>query len=120
MIVHRRVFQYLNYKNISVWRDVINAPYQLKKDYNSRLIWAQLDIMNGGRIEKILELILYYRYKTSLLKPSTKVLNVAEKVSIRTDKRGFLSLQFMINADETQPSFVEYLCAPDEEVTDDV
>lgn len=65
-------------------------------------------------------ILFFFRYKTSLLKHSTKVLQSAQKVSIRTDKRGFLSLQFMINADNTQPSFVEYLCAPDEEIADDL
>lgn len=63
--------------------------------------------------------LLFARYKTSLLKHSIKVLQTAQKVSIRTDKRGFLSLQFMISADNTQPSFVEYLCAPDEELADE-
>ena len=64
-------------------------------------------------------LFLFAWYKTSLLKHSIKVLQTAQKVSIRTDKRGFLSLQFMISADNTQPSFVEYLCAPDEELADE-
>ncbi|XP_033123281.1 cell cycle checkpoint protein RAD1-like isoform X3 [Anneissia japonica] len=55
------------------------------------------------------------RYKLSLLKPSVKALMVSCKVSIRTDHRGFLSLQYMIRNEDGQISFVEYYCAPDEE-----
>lgn len=54
------------------------------------------------------------RYKISLLKPSTKALVLSCKVSIRTDNRGFLSLQYMIRNDDGQICFVEYYCCPDE------
>lgn len=44
-----------------------------------------------------------------LLKPSTKALSQASKVCIRTDARGFLSLQYMIRLEDGQICFVEYL-----------
>ncbi|RXM30402.1 Cell cycle checkpoint protein RAD1 [Acipenser ruthenus] len=56
------------------------------------------------------------RYKMSLLKPSTKALSLSCKVSIRTDSRGFLSLQYMVRNDDGQICFIEYFCCPDEEV----
>uniref|UniRef100_A0A8C5LU81 Cell cycle checkpoint protein RAD1 n=1 Tax=Leptobrachium leishanense TaxID=445787 RepID=A0A8C5LU81_9ANUR len=56
------------------------------------------------------------RYKISLLKPSTKALTLSCKVSIRTDNRGFLSLQYMIRNEDGQICFVEYYCCPDEDV----
>nr|XP_037855496.1 cell cycle checkpoint protein RAD1-like [Chlorocebus sabaeus] len=56
------------------------------------------------------------RYKISLLKPSTKALVLSCKVSIRTDNRDFLSLQYMIRNEDGQICFVEYYCCPDEEV----
>ncbi|XP_074635306.1 cell cycle checkpoint protein RAD1-like isoform X1 [Acropora palmata] len=59
------------------------------------------------------------RYKISLLKPSTKALQLSSKISIRMDNRGFLSLQYMIINEDGQVCFVEYLCAPDEEVDED-
>uniref|UniRef100_A0A8D2KQQ0 Cell cycle checkpoint protein RAD1 n=1 Tax=Varanus komodoensis TaxID=61221 RepID=A0A8D2KQQ0_VARKO len=57
------------------------------------------------------------RYKISLLKPSTKALALSCKVSIRTDNRGFLSLQYMIRNEDGQICFVEYYCSPDEDIT---
>ncbi|XP_002736203.1 cell cycle checkpoint protein RAD1-like [Saccoglossus kowalevskii] len=56
------------------------------------------------------------RYKLSLLKPSVKALTLSNKISIRTDCRGFLSLQYMIRNDDGQICFVEYYCSPDEEL----
>ncbi|XP_072451832.1 cell cycle checkpoint protein RAD1-like isoform X1 [Chiloscyllium punctatum] len=56
------------------------------------------------------------RYKISLLKPSIKALALSCKVSLRTDNRGFLSLQYMIRNEDGQICFVEYYCCPDEEV----
>ncbi|KAM5264532.1 cell cycle checkpoint protein RAD1 [Ctenodactylus gundi] len=56
------------------------------------------------------------RYKISLLKPSTKALILSCKVSIRTDNRGFLSLQYMIRNEDGQVCFVDYYCCPDEEI----
>lgn len=52
----------------------------------------------------------------SLLKPSTKALALSCKVSVRTDSRGFLSLQYLVRNDDGQICFVEYYCCPDEEV----
>ncbi|XP_053159733.1 cell cycle checkpoint protein RAD1 isoform X1 [Hemicordylus capensis] len=58
------------------------------------------------------------RYKISLLKPSVKALALSCKVSIRTDNRGFLSLQYMIRNEDGQICFVEYYCCPDEDITE--
>uniref|UniRef100_A0A672YYI8 RAD1 homolog (S. pombe) n=1 Tax=Sphaeramia orbicularis TaxID=375764 RepID=A0A672YYI8_9TELE len=59
------------------------------------------------------------RYKMSLLKPSTKALALSCKVSVRTDIRGFLSLQYLVRNDDGQICFVEYYCCPDEEVEEE-
>ncbi|CAL1538335.1 unnamed protein product [Lymnaea stagnalis] len=59
------------------------------------------------------------RYKISLLKPTVKALTLSTRISIRTDSRGFLSLQYMLRIEENQICFVEYFCAPDEEVSED-
>lgn len=59
------------------------------------------------------------RYKISLLKPSVKALSLSTRVSIRTDNRGFLSLQYMIKNEDGQVCFVEFYCAPDEDVDED-
>ncbi|CAB1352045.1 unnamed protein product [Coregonus sp. 'balchen'] len=61
----------------------------------------------------------YFRYKMSLLKPSTKALALSCKVSVRTDGRGFLSLQYLVRNDDGQICFVEYYCCPDEEVEEE-
>ncbi|XP_061119559.1 cell cycle checkpoint protein RAD1 isoform X2 [Conger conger] len=59
------------------------------------------------------------RFKMSLLKPSTKALALSCKVSVRTDNRGFLSLQYLVRNDDGQICFVEYYCCPDEEVEEE-
>lgn len=59
------------------------------------------------------------RYKTSLMKPSTKSLVLSSKVSIRMDDKGFLSLQYMILNEDGQICFVEYLCSPNEDEEDE-
>lgn len=56
------------------------------------------------------------RYKISLLKPTVKALSLSTRVSIRTDNRGFLSLQYMIKNEDGQVCFVEFYCAPDEDI----
>nr|AFO65077.1 Rad1 variant C [Oncorhynchus mykiss] len=56
---------------------------------------------------------------TVLLKPSTKALALSCKVSVRTDSRGFLSLQYLVRNDDGQICFVEYYCCPDEEVEEE-
>ncbi|ESO05208.1 hypothetical protein HELRODRAFT_156866 [Helobdella robusta] len=55
------------------------------------------------------------RYKMSLIRPFSKALLVSTRTSLRTDDKGFLSMQFMIKLDDTQTSFAEYFCAPDVE-----
>ena len=56
------------------------------------------------------------RYRLQLLKPSEKAVNLASKVCIRIDHRGFLSLQYMIKNETGHTCFVEYYCCPDEEI----
>ncbi len=53
-------------------------------------------------------LFLTDRYKISLLKPSVKALMLSSRVSIRTDRRGFLSMQYMIKTEDGQVCFVEH------------
>lgn len=48
------------------------------------------------------------RYKLSLLRPSIKPLSASQKVSVRTDERGFLCLQFMIKTEDNHICFVEF------------
>lgn len=57
------------------------------------------------------------KYKMSLIKSSLKALNVSSRVSIRTDIRGLLCMQYMIITDG-QNCFVEFLCLPNEDVED--
>lgn len=58
------------------------------------------------------------RYKLQLLKQCNKSLAVSQKVSIRTDERGFLCLQFMIKTEDNHICFVEFFCCPEEEGSD--
>eukprot|EP01134_Creolimax_fragrantissima_P005513 CFRG5513T1 len=55
------------------------------------------------------------RYLLSSMRHSLKALSVSTKVSIRMNTRGFLSMQFMIEHEMGQQSFVEYMLVPDEE-----
>ncbi|KAJ7335064.1 hypothetical protein JRQ81_013005 [Phrynocephalus forsythii] len=59
------------------------------------------------------------RYKIALIKPSVKALALSCKVSVRTDNRGFLSLQYMIRNEDGQICFVEFYCCPDEDIADE-
>lgn len=43
-----------------------------------------------------------------LLRPSSKALGLSTRISMRTDARGFLSLQYMIRNEDGQICFVEY------------
>lgn len=54
------------------------------------------------------------RYLLSLLKPSVRAINLASKVCVRVDKRGFLSFQYMIKNENSHNCFVEYYCCPEE------
>lgn len=55
------------------------------------------------------------RYKMALLKPSIKALMLSSRISMRTDSRGFLSLQYMVKAEDNHTCFIEYFCCPDED-----
>uniref|UniRef100_T1JFA1 Cell cycle checkpoint protein RAD1 n=1 Tax=Strigamia maritima TaxID=126957 RepID=T1JFA1_STRMM len=52
------------------------------------------------------------KYKTSLLKPSLKPLLISQKVSIRTDERDILCLQYLVKMEDGQITFIEYYCSP--------
>eukprot|EP00124_Ichthyophonus_hoferi_P004589 Ihof_evm1s525 gene=Ihof_evmTU1s525 len=49
------------------------------------------------------------RYRLALVRQSVKALTLSAKVSMRMNARGFLSMQFMIESDDGQVSFVEYV-----------
>ncbi|KAK8730051.1 hypothetical protein OTU49_008439 [Cherax quadricarinatus] len=56
-----------------------------------------------------------HQYKLALLRPLSKALMAAYKVSVRMDDRGFLCLQFMIKTEDNHVCFVEFFCCPEEE-----
>jgi len=57
--------------------------------------------------------MFFFRYKISLLKTSVRALMVSNRTSIRTDTRGFLSMQYMIKLDDGQVCFAEYFVSFD-------
>lgn len=57
-----------------------------------------------------------HEYGWNLLWPTLKAVNLANKVCIRIDHRGFLSLQCMIKNECGRVCFVEYYCCPNENV----
>ncbi|XP_064079279.1 cell cycle checkpoint protein RAD1-like [Macrobrachium nipponense] len=58
------------------------------------------------------------KYKLNLLKHCNKALAASQKVSVRTDDRGFLCFQFMIKTEDSHICFVEFFCCPEEEDDD--
>nr|ACO11061.1 Cell cycle checkpoint protein RAD1 [Caligus rogercresseyi] len=58
------------------------------------------------------------RYRHSLLKHAFKPIGMSEKVSIRIDKRSFICFQYMVKV-ESETSFLEFYCAPEEDDEDD-
>ncbi|KAL5972062.1 Cell cycle checkpoint protein RAD1, partial [Taenia solium] len=61
------------------------------------------------------------RYRLSLLRPSTnRALALSTRISLRMNGRGFLSLQYMIQAgNDSTSSFVEFFCVPDVDEPDE-
>ena len=57
------------------------------------------------------------RYRLAMIKHGIKHLGLSAKVSVRTDDREFLCLQFMVRTD-SGPAFIEYYCAPEEDSPD--
>lgn len=51
-------------------------------------------------------------YKFSMIRAAAKAMSVAEKVSIRTDVQGVLSLQFMVQLDSGHVTFVDFKLVP--------
>ncbi|RVE65903.1 hypothetical protein OJAV_G00121390 [Oryzias javanicus] len=94
------------YFRLSTFGNSGNAHYDYSKDS---------DMMEMFRCTKMQT----NRYKVSLLKPSTKALALSCKVSVRTDNRGFLSLQYLIRNDDGQHCYVDFYCCPDEEGEED-
>ena len=107
------------YYTLNSSRFTYTAPgfWMVKHQLVSNVIWP--DILGGS--SKIIIVwftivsvcvcvcVCVCSYQLTLLKPSTKALGQASKVCIRTDARGFLSLQYMIRLEEGQICFVEYL-----------
>uniref|UniRef100_A0AAX7SFJ3 RAD1 homolog (S. pombe) n=1 Tax=Astatotilapia calliptera TaxID=8154 RepID=A0AAX7SFJ3_ASTCA len=91
------------YFRLSTFGNAGNAHYDYSKDSDMMELFKCTETQTN-------------RYKMSLLKPSTKALALSCKVSVRTDNRGFLSLQYLVRNDDGQICFVEYYCCPDEEV----
>ncbi|XP_026853450.2 cell cycle checkpoint protein RAD1 isoform X3 [Electrophorus electricus] len=94
------------YFRLSTFGNSGNAHYDYPKDSD------MMELFQCTKTQK-------NRYKMSLLKPSTKALGLSCKVSVRTDSRGFLSLQYLVRNDDGQICFVEYYCCPDEEVDEE-
>ncbi|XP_040577091.1 cell cycle checkpoint protein RAD1 [Lepeophtheirus salmonis] len=57
------------------------------------------------------------RYRHSLLKHAFKPIGMSEKVSIRIDERCFICFQFIVKV-ESEVSFLEFYCAPEEDEDD--
>ncbi|KHJ49027.1 hypothetical protein D918_00145 [Trichuris suis] len=53
------------------------------------------------------------KFRISLLKPAVKALQLASKVSLRLNKRGFVAMQFMVSF-SGESCFIEFFCAPEE------
>ncbi|XP_052432449.1 cell cycle checkpoint protein RAD1 [Carassius gibelio] len=94
------------YFRLSTFGNSGNAHYDYPKDSDMMELFQCTKIQTN-------------RFKMSLLKPSTKALALSCKVSVRTDSRGFLSLQYLVRNDDGQICFVEYYCCPDEEVEEE-
>ncbi len=65
-----------------------------------------------GKTDIIWEVDIEIRYKFSLLKNAIRTMSIASKVSIRGDRQGVLSLQFMIEHEGGSPSFIDFRFLP--------
>ena len=90
------VLNVLKHKQIGKWNSVKNAVECDKMFLTKNHLHQQGFIQN-------------HRYKIALLKPSTKALDISNKISIRMDNRGFLSLQYMIVTEDGETCYIEYL-----------
>lgn len=57
-----------------------------------------------------------HNYRLSLVKRMTPSLSLSQKVSLRIDHRGVLSVQFMIEHNGSSNIFIEFFCVPDAEL----
>uniref|UniRef100_F1LDQ1 Cell cycle checkpoint protein RAD1 n=2 Tax=Ascaris suum TaxID=6253 RepID=F1LDQ1_ASCSU len=57
-----------------------------------------------------------YSYRLCLIKRLTPSLNLCQKVSLRIDYRGILSVQFMIEQSDNNHIFIEFFCVPDADI----
>ncbi|KXS12669.1 Rad1-domain-containing protein [Gonapodya prolifera JEL478] len=53
-----------------------------------------------------------FSYKLSLLQPSLKALAMSSRIQIKTNSRGFVSMQHLVQVSETKQSFVSFTVAP--------
>lgn len=93
-----------------------DRPYfRLSTDGNAGT--SQVDCpKESGLVESFqCEQTLINRYRLSLLKPSEKALSLSHKISIRMNAWGVLSIQYLVQADDGQNIFIEFLCLPSED-----
>lgn len=78
--------------------------------FNDLFFFKQFDIPRDSEIvdEFSCTQTAHNKYKTSLMKLCIKPLAASQKVSIRTDNRGFLCLQFIIKTEDNHICFVEF------------
>ncbi|KAJ3293350.1 ssDNA endodeoxyribonuclease [Blyttiomyces sp. JEL0837] len=59
-------------------------------------------------------------FRFSLIQPALKALSLSDKISLRLNQAGFLSIQFLIPVtDKGDVGFVEFLCSPLEEESEE-
>lgn len=63
---------------------------------------------------------LSYSYKTKLVQPTVKALNLSTKTQLRINERGTLNLQHMYVTDNDQTSFLDFYVIPLEEEQEDM
>lgn len=60
------------------------------------------------------------RYRFAVVKHALRAMAVANKVSLRCDETGVLSLQFMVSLEEDKKSFIDFrLLSLDEQVSNE-
>ena len=101
-------FPQIDYPKDSDMMQVFECQETLQYKYAVTL----LAVMPPPNILTVSIYTLCFRYRLALLKPCQKAVNQSTKISIRMDRRGFLSLQCMILTNDKQVCFVEYLVSP--------
>ena len=103
--VRRCVFYFSQiFPKTQIWWKYLNAiRHRLIGMFFSVSFDLKKDLTN-----KLLCFSLIFRYKLSLIMPSVKALMASTRTSIRTDQRGFLSMQYMLRSGNDQIYFTEY------------